>query len=48
MILGAPYELYCAVRQYIDVYNYQRSHQVLDYQKPARLYFGQIEPQKFT
>lgn len=38
-----PQEVYRAVREYIDEYNFVRPHQSIGYEKPATLYFGQSE-----
>lgn len=36
-----PQDVYRAVRDYIDEYNFVRPHQAIGYKKPANLYFGQ-------
>lgn len=41
-----PQEVYRAVRDYIDEYNFVRPHQAIDYEKPATLYFGQARSSK--
>lgn len=41
-----PRDVYRAVRNYIDEYNFIRPHQSLNYGKPAELYYGLIKPVK--
>jgi len=41
-----PREVYKAVREYIDEYNFVRPHQAISYDKPATLYFGQTQSAK--
>jgi putative transposase len=38
-----PREVYRAVRDYIDEYNYVRPHQAIGYEKPATMYFGRAQ-----
>lgn len=41
-----PQEVYRAVRDYIDEYNFVRPHQAIGYEKPVTLYFGQARSSK--
>lgn len=41
-----PQDVYRAVRDYIDEYNFVRPHQAIGYEKPANLYFGQARSSK--
>lgn len=43
-----PREVYRAVRNYSDEYNYERPHQAINYEKPANLYFAGLKPAEST